>query len=141
MSRTFSVNIYLAAYGVTAVIFLAIDFVWLTTMASAFYRPMLGDLLAEQPRLLVAAFFYLLYVVGIVYFAVVPALQTGQWTTALLNGAMLGFIAYATYDLTNQSTLREWPILVSIVDMTWGTFLTALSATLGYLITAWFTKA
>lgn len=141
MSRISNVYIYFIAYGVTAVVFLAIDSVWLTTMANAFYRPMLGNLLADQPRLMVAVFFYLLYVVGIVYFAVVPALQAGHWSTALLNGAMLGLIAYATYDLTNQATLREWPFMVSVVDMAWGTFLTGLSATLGYLITAWLTKA
>lgn len=132
---------YLSAYGVTATIFLAIDAVWLTTMTGAFYRPMLGSHLAEQPRFAPAAFFYLLYIFGIIYFAVAPALQSAQWSTALINGALLGLVAYATYDLTNQATLREWPTAVSVVDMAWGTFLTGASATLGYLVTTWLTRS
>lgn len=132
---------YLTAYGVTATVFLAIDAVWLTTMTGAFYRPMLGGHLADQPRLVPAALFYLLYIFGIVNFAVAPALQSEQWSTALLNGALLGLVAYATYDLTNQATLREWPTAVSVVDMAWGTFLTGLSAFLGYLITTWLVRS
>ncbi|MBB4040485.1 putative membrane protein [Microvirga flocculans] len=131
---------YLSAYGVTATVFLAIDAVWLSTMTGAFYRPMLGSHLADQPRLVPAAFFYLLYIVGVVYFAVAPALQSEQWSTGLVNGALLGLIAYATYDLTNQATLREWPTALSVVDMAWGTFLTGMSATIGYVVTAWLTR-
>lgn len=126
---------YLIAYGATAVVFLVIDAIWLSTMAKAFYRPYLGDLLAPEPRLVPAAVFYAIYVLAIVVFAVGPALASGQWTTALVYGAFFGFCAYATYDLTNQATLKHWPTIVTVVDMAWGTVLTAASATFGYLIT------
>ena len=82
-----------------------------------------------------AAAFYLLYVAGILFFAVFPALATGRWTTALGRGAALGLVAYATYDLTNAATLRGWSTTVTIADLCWGTALTALAATVGYLAT------
>lgn len=129
---------YLIAYGATMLVFFAIDFVWLGVVAKDFYRERLGALMLEQVNLPVAAVFYLIYIVGIVVFAISPALQGGSWKTALMLGGLFGFIAYGTYDVTNLATLRGWPVSVVIVDMAWGTVLTGVSATLGYAITRYF---
>lgn len=123
-----------AIYGATGVVFLLVDGIWLSLAGDRFYRPMLGDMLAPQFRLLPAIVFYLIYVAGLVVFAVVPALRAGDWRDALHKGAMFGFFAYATYDLTNQATLRHWPALVTIVDMSWGTFVSALASLGGWSI-------
>jgi len=125
------------AYAGTALVFFGLDFVWLSTMASGFYRSRIGELLLAQPNLGVAGVFYLVYVAGLVHFAVLPAVQGGNWTTALLNGALLGLVAYGTYDMTNLSTLKNWSVSVSIVDMAWGITLSGVAATCGYLVTAW----
>ncbi|MGU3493463.1 DUF2177 family protein [Xanthobacteraceae bacterium A53D] len=125
------------AYVATALAFLAIDAVWLTAMGNRFYKPLMGDMVLEGFRPLPALVFYLIYTAGIIIFAVSPALDSGRWTTALTYGALFGFFCYATYDLTNQATLKSWPVALTIVDITWGTVLTAASATLGYLITRW----
>jgi uncharacterized membrane protein len=119
---------FLVAYAGAMAGMLALDTIWLSIMAGRLYQPQLGDLLAENFRLAPALAFYLLYLFGIVYFAALPALTSGGWRRALLNGALLGLVAYGTYDLTNQATLRHWPFLVTTLDMTWGTFLTAASA-------------
>lgn len=122
---------YTVAYIVTAVIFLGIDFIWLSRTMS-FYKQELGGLLAEKPDLSVAALFYTIYVAGILVFAIVPAERNGSWIWALLLGAALGLVAYATYDLTNLATLKDWSAKVAIADIVWGTFLTAVSALAGY---------
>ncbi|WP_142779749.1 DUF2177 family protein [Agrobacterium sp. T29] len=126
---------YFAAYLFTLVAFLVIDFIWLSTMASRLYRPAIGDLLAENFRLAPAVVFYLIYAAGLTFLAVRPAFQTGEWTTALLYGAVVGFMAYATYDLTNQATLKSWSTTLTVADLLWGTFVSAAAATIGYLIT------
>ena len=126
---------YFAAYLFTLVAFLVIDFIWLSTMASRLYRPAIGDLLAENFRLAPAVIFYLIYAAGLTFLAVRPAFQTGEWTTALLYGAVVGFMAYATYDLTNQATLKNWSTTLTVADLLWGTFVSATAATIGYLIT------
>ncbi|AVH44402.1 hypothetical protein At1D1609_43580 [Agrobacterium tumefaciens] len=102
---------YVAAYLFTLVAFLVIDFIWLSAMASRLYRPAIGDLLAENFRLAPAVLFYLIYAAGLTFLAVRPAFQTGEWTTALLYGAAVGFMAYATYDLTNpgRAAARKAP--------------------------------
>ena len=125
---------YLTAYLATALVFLCIDAVWLTLMASRLYQPLLGDILLESFALAPAVFFYLIYVAGIVFFAIRPAFASGQATTAILHGAAFGFCAYATYDLTNQATLKGWPLAVTLADLAWGTFVTATAATLGFMI-------
>ena len=126
---------FLSAYIATAVVFFILDFIWLGFVAKNFYRSQLGDLMAEQVNMAVAAGFYAAYAAGIVIFAVSPALKSGEWRDALIYGALFGFFAYGTYDLTNIATLRDWPVAMSIVDMIWGTALTATSATLGFFIT------
>ena len=123
----------LAAYAAAAVTMLAMDAVWLSVAVDVLYRPLLGDILLPGFRPVPAILFYVLYVVGIVIFAIKPALVTGHWSEAASKGALLGFFCYATYDLTNQATLKIWPVTVTIVDMGWGTFLTACVATAGYL--------
>ncbi|NQW54446.1 MAG: DUF2177 family protein [Rhodospirillales bacterium] len=123
----------LAAYAAAAVTMLAMDAVWLSMAADLLYRPLLGDILLPEFRPVPAILFYVLYVVGVVIFAIKPALVTGRWSAATGKGAMLGFFCYATYDLTNQATLKTWPVTVTIVDMGWGMFLTACTATVGYL--------
>lgn len=127
---------YALAYAVTMVTFLGIDALWLTMASERLYKPHLSRLLADQFSLAPAALFYLVYVAGILIFAVSPALKSGHWTTAAILGAAFGFCAYATYDLTNQATLRDWPVLITVVDLMWGTALTATAATVGYLATA-----
>jgi uncharacterized membrane protein len=116
------------AYAVALAVFLALDAVWLTTMADRLYRPAIGHLMREQFALLPALAFYLLYITGIVVFAVWPALPTRHTGAALARGALFGLIAYATYDLTNQATLRDWPWHVTVADLCWGAFVTAAAA-------------
>lgn len=126
---------YGIAYVATGLVFLAIDAIWLTFAAQRLYRPLMGDMLVESFRIVPAMLFYLIYVAGIVVFAVAPAMASGRWTTAASYGAFLGLFAYATYDLTNQATLRNWPVAVTIADLCWGTCLTAFAATIGFLMT------
>ncbi len=108
------------AYLTTFVAFVAIDFVWLSFMGERLYRPVLKDLLAPEFRIAPAVVFYLAYAAGLVWFVVLPALGSDGWRPALVNGALLGLFAYATYDLTNQATLREWSTLLTVADMCWG---------------------
>jgi uncharacterized membrane protein len=126
---------YGIAYLMTAPVFVGIDAVWLTLAARRLYRPLMGDMLLARFNLLPALLFYIVYIGGIVVFAVSPALHSGRWTTATLHGALLGFVAYGTYDLTNQATLRGWPVVVTIADLCWGIALTAFAATIAYLLT------
>ena len=124
---------YFAIYMASLVTFLIIDGLWLGIVARSFYVQQIGHLLRPSPDFGVAGAFYLLYVVGVVVFAVLPALAQQSWVTALVLGALLGFIAYGTYDLTNLATLAGWPVLVSVVDMIWGAVLTATVALAGYM--------
>jgi uncharacterized membrane protein len=123
------------AYLATAVAFFSLDFVWLSIATGRLYRPMLGNLLLEKPNLGIAGVFYLVYVFGLVVFAVVPAINADSWTIALLRGALLGLVAYGTYDFTNLATIKGWPVIVTIVDLAWGSGATAIAAALGYIIT------
>jgi uncharacterized membrane protein len=124
---------YLAAYLAAAVVMAALDLGWLSYAAKAFFEPAVGSLLAEKTNTPAAVLFYLLYIVGIVLFAVTPALRSGGgWTTALAMGAAFGFFAYVTYDLTNMATLKVWPAHLAIIDIAWGTFVTAAAASAGY---------
>ncbi len=122
------------AYLATGIAFLIVDAIWLSTMADMLYRPLLGDKLAPQFHLAPAVVFYLIYVAGIVFFAVMPAIDGGGLGKAVLNGAILGLVAYTTYDLTNQATLRDWPLSVTLADIPWGAFVTATGASAGFLV-------
>ena len=129
----------LALAGI-ALSLLLLDIIWLTTMAPRLYRPNLGALIADKFRPLPAIAFYLSYVFGVFYFASLPAIETLSSMTALYNGAILGFVAYATYDLTNQATLTRWSSLVTIIDISWGVVLTATSAFCGFGFWSLFAK-
>lgn len=128
---------YIAAWLGAGVTFAAIDAVWLTVMGQRLYRPVLGPILADRPDMKAAVLFYLISISGTVFLAIDPALREGAWQRAALNGAVLGFVAYATYDLTNQATLNVWSTRLTIIDLCWGTALTTLSATGGYLAAKW----
>jgi uncharacterized membrane protein len=122
------------SYLAAAVSFVAIDMVWLSLMAERLYRPVLGDILKPRPELAPAAAFYLIYTIGLFGFVVWPAQQAESPLRALLFGALFGFVTYATYDLTNQATLRNWSTLLSVADICWGSVLAAISALIGYLV-------
>jgi len=131
----------IVAYASILVAFGCLDFTWLSLASAALYKPALGPLLAEKVQAAPAIAFYLIYLAGLVYFAVWPALSAGGWSRALINGALLGIVAYATYDLTNQATLRIWSVKVTLADLCWGAFASALAATISYVITAWASRA
>lgn len=126
---------YIIAYVATLVVFLAIDSVWLTMMASRLYKPTLGDILLPKFLPAPAIAFYLLYIIGVLIFATAPAFRSGTWTTALLYGALFGFFSYGVYDFTNWATLRNWTAQITFADVAWGATLTGLSAAVGYAIT------
>lgn len=126
------------AYIATGLVFLAIDAIWLTIMADVLYRPMLGDRLADPFNLPPAIAFYLIYIAGIVALAVQPALASQSLPRAIVCGAILGCVAYATYDLTNQATLKDWPLAVTLADIAWGTVLTATASAGGFLVASRF---
>jgi len=128
---------YLKLYLCTLVGFLAIDAVWLTVVARGFYRRQLGFLLSDQPQWWAAIIFYLLFVVGLLVFAIAPGLQAGSLRKVLLLGAFFGLVTYATYDLTNLATVKNWPWLVTLVDMAWGTVLAAAVSGIGYFAGRW----
>lgn len=126
---------YAIAYAFTAFIFLLLDGIWLTFIANDFFQNQLGPWLREEVNLLLALVFYLFYALGITIFGVRPALNDGRWQTALIFGGLFGFFAYATYDMTNYITLADWPGIVVLVDVTWGTVVTAVSAVTGWFLT------
>jgi uncharacterized membrane protein len=121
----------LIAYVATLLTFLLLDGIWLGLLMAPTYRELLGSLMLDKPLLLPAAVFYCLYVIGCVVFVVLPALS---WQRAAKLGALLGLVAYGTYDLTNWATLRDWSVQVSLMDWAWGTVATAVACTVGYLV-------
>ncbi|MDM9629133.1 DUF2177 family protein [Rhizobium sp. S152] len=123
------------AYVATLIAFLALDAVWLGLVARTFYRDQLGELMLPSPNLAVAALFYVFFAAAIVFLAVLPGLAAGSLTTVIVNAVILGLAAYGTYDITNLATLKNWPIMVTVVDMAWGAFLTAFAASCGFLAT------
>tara|TARA_R110002020_G_scaffold35195_6_gene106324 strand:- start:371 stop:781 length:411 start_codon:yes stop_codon:yes gene_type:complete len=123
---------FLKAWAGAAAFLLIVDAIWLGLVARGFYARQLGDLMLESPKLGIAAVFYVMYSAAIVILAAAPAARSGSLTDALLLGAILGFAAYGTYDITNLSTLKNWPVAMSLVDMAWGTLLTAAVSGVGY---------
>jgi uncharacterized membrane protein len=124
---------WLAGYATAAVVFLVLDMIWLSQVTEKIYQPALGSLLADQVVLPAAIAFYLIYVAGIMVLAVQPGLRAQSLLTAILTGAMLGLVAYGTYDLTNLATLKGWPLHVTLLDLAWGTVVTAISSGAAYL--------
>ncbi len=125
----------LITYVASFISFLVIDLIWLGLIARPIYQKYIGQFLAEQTKWGSAIVFYLLFVAGIVYFATWPALQDGSILKAVVNGALIGFLAYMTYELTNHAVIAGWPWQIVIVDIIWGTALGALVGGLGYYFT------
>ena len=124
----------LGVFAVALLIFLLLDLVWLGVVAKNLYRQQLGHLLSPNVNWPAAVLFYLVFIAGVVFFVIRPALESGNATRALTHGALFGFIAYATYDLTNHATMRDWPALVTVVDLAWGAVLTAAVAYLTWQV-------
>jgi uncharacterized membrane protein len=124
----------LLVYLITVPIFFIIDLVWLGVVAKGFYQKHLGYLMRPQINWAAAILFYLLFIIGIVLFAVRPALELQSPMRALVYGALFGFFAYATYDLTNLATVRDWPVIVTVIDLIWGTVLCGAVALGSYVI-------
>lgn len=122
MNRRFAI-----AYAATLGAFLALDVVWLMVMGQRLYRPAIGHLMREDFAWQPALLFYLLYILGLVVFGVMPGLGRGKPAVAAARCALFGLVAYATYDLTNQATLRDWPWVVTLVDLAWGSFASAVA--------------
>ena len=118
---------FLVAFGIC-------DAIWLGTMTAKLYRPALGDLIVEQVRYWPAALFYFGFPLGVVHFALMPALRDGSAGAALLNGALIGLLAYATYDLTNLATVKDWPVLITAIDLVWGSAVSGATTAIGYLL-------
>lgn len=127
------IGLYLAC----AVAFLALDVIWISIATPRLYKPYLGPLLAEKPKVGVALAFYLVYIVGLIALAVIPGLREGSVVGAVWRGALLGLMAYATYDLTNLATIQGWAWQVSAADLVWGTALSAVVAATGYFVGHW----
>lgn len=134
---------FLAAYAATITVMLVLDVLWIGVIAKPLYQQGIGHLMAEQPVVPVAVLFYVLYAVGVVVFAVAPQLAPALprgWAETLGMAALFGFIAYATYDLTNLATLKGWPLGLSLIDMAWGTVVSMASAAGGKAALGWATR-
>lgn len=127
--------LYAITYVAILVPFCLLDGIWLTVMGKLLYRPTLGNILLPSINLPPALAFYLIYPIGVLVFAGLPAFKAGSVSLALIYGALFGALAYATYDLTNYATLRNWTLLISVVDIAWGAFATALAAAAAYYAT------
>jgi len=127
----------LSAYLITGVLFVAVDLLWLGVVARAFYRRHLGHLLRADPGWWAAGVFYVVFLAGVFAFAVLPAAERSSELYALGAGALLGLVAYATYDLVNLATLEGWPTIVAVVDVAWGTAFVSAASWAGYRILRW----
>ena len=115
-------------------VFFAIDMVWLAVVAKNFYQKQIGFLMKPDINWLAAIIFYLLFITGLIIFVITPAMVKQSWVHALLYGALFGLVTYATYDLTNLATVKDWPLLVTVVDLVWGSVLAASVSGITYLI-------
>lgn len=127
---------FVKLYLIALPVFLAIDMLWLGLVAKGFYAKQIGFLMKTNINWLAAIIFYLIFIIGLVLFVIMPALDKNSWRQALLLGALFGLITYATYDLTNLATLKNWPLLVTFVDLLWGTIIAASVSIITYLIAA-----
>ena len=125
-------------YFIALPIFFIIDMTWLGLIAKNLYRNQIGFLMTLNINWLAAIIFYLLFLIGLVFFVISPAVYNGSWSQALLWGFLFGFIAYATYDLTNLAIVKDWPLLITVVDMVWGGVLAALVSIITYSIATLF---
>jgi uncharacterized membrane protein len=125
---------YLAIYLSFLVALIAIDLVWLLGLAKNLYRDQMGDLMASEPKLIAGLAFYLIYALGVCIFVIMPALSKQSWIYAVQYGALFGLFCYMTYDLTNLAVIRNFPTQLALIDITWGSFVTAISAGVAYWI-------
>jgi len=125
---------FIKLYLIALPVFLAIDMIWLVLVAKNFYAKQIGFLMTSNVNWLSAALFYLLFIAGLVVFVISPSLEKQSWIHALLLGAFFGLVTYATYDLTNLATIKNWPLLVTIVDLIWGSVLAASISVITFLI-------
>ena len=125
---------FIKLYAIAFPVLVVLDMLWLGLVAKNFYAKYIGFLLRPDFNLLPGIIFYIFYVVGLVFFVIMPAVNKGSWIYALLLGALFGFIAYSTYDLTNQATLKDWPLIVTIVDLAWGMVAASVVSVITYLI-------
>ncbi len=125
---------YIKLYLITLPVFFAIDMLWLGIVAKNFYKQQIGFMMTPNINWVAAIVFYLIFIAGIVLFVISPALEKTSLMHALVFGALFGLVTYATYDLTNLATLKDWPILVTLVDLAWGAFLSASVSSVSYLI-------
>lgn len=125
---------FIKLYLIALSVFLAIDMVWLIFIAKDFYANQIGFLMAKNPNLVAAFIFYLIFIAGLIVFVINPALDKKMWTQALIMGAFFGLVTYATYDLTNLATVKNWPLIITIVDLIWGTVLSATVSVVTYFI-------
>lgn len=132
-----NIGLFLTLYAISVPVFFLIDMVWLGVVARGFYQAQIGHLLGDV-NWVAAIIFYLVFLIGLTFFAIYPAVEAGKLGTALLYGALFGFFTYATYDMTNLATLKDWPLAVVVVDIAWGTVLGAAVAGVTYLsYTTW----
>lgn len=125
---------FIKLYLIALPVFLGIDMVWLSLVAKNFYSEQIGYLMAKNPNLLAALIFYVIFIAGLVFFVITPALDKKIWTHALLAGIFFGLVTYATYDLTNLATVKDWPLIVTVVDLVWGMFISAAVSVVTYFI-------
>ncbi len=125
---------FLKIYIVALMVFLAIDVVWLGLIAKNFYREQIGHLMKDSFNFLPAIIFYLLFIFSLVVFVIMPAIEKGSWVHALTYGALFGLVTYATYDLTNHATLKDWPLLVTSIDLLWGAFIASSVSLITFFI-------
>ncbi|MEI7931686.1 MAG: DUF2177 family protein [Alphaproteobacteria bacterium] len=131
---------YIGAYVATAVVFVVLDAGWLTLVAPRLYRPIQGVLLSGGVKIGPAIAFYLIMIGGLMYLAVRPALASGRAIDALVTGAVVGLVAYATYALTNHAIMKVWTPAMTLADMAWGTLIGGLGSTAGYFVARWLSK-
>lgn len=132
-----NIYFYIKLYVLTVPIFLVIDLVWLGVIAKGFYQNKLGFILSDQVNWPAAIVFYLIFIGGILFFAVRPAIDNNSWAQAVLLGALFGFFTYATYDLTNLATIRNWPLIVAVFDIIWGMCLCTLVSLASFGLAKW----
>lgn len=125
---------FLTQYAVVLVVFMGVDLIWLGFIAKNLYAKYLGHLLSPNVNWLAAIIFYLLFIVGILVFVLQPALSDGNITQLIFRAALFGLITYATYDLTNLATLKDWPVTITVIDLIWGTSLSTLVSVISYFI-------
>lgn len=131
---------YIAGYVASAIIFCLMDFVWLGLLAKNFYHNRIGPLMLDEPKIAPAVAFYTVYLLGLFVFAIIPALRAQNLIMATGLGALLGLIAYASYDLTNLATLKGWSLSLTLVDIAWGIVISAVASTAGFLVVSMFNK-